>query len=158
MTTRSTRAAALALLARRDHSLRELRERLGRQGHPPEAIEAALLELSARGWLDETRSARDLASSLTRSRGLGPARVRDTLARKRRLGEEAVGEAMRSLQDEGVDWLERAHAALRGRPRDPAHRDRLLRFLLRRGFDADTARRAVREHLASEPDPSAEGR
>lgn len=154
---RTAHTQALALLARRDHSVAELQDRLLRAGYPADEVTAALQALAERGWLDEERSAAALAGSMARARKLGPARIREALGHQRRLPPAAVEHALRTLGEEGVDWDERARAALRGRrvrPDDPRARERLIRFLQARGFDLDTALRAVRAHLAAS-DPAA---
>lgn len=153
--TRSIREVALGLLARRDHGREELREKLLRREFGQAEVAQVLDDLTAKGWLNDQRTAKDMASYLTRSRPQGPNRVRDTLRQKRRLGAEVVDGAMAALAEEGVDWMARAQQALRTKrlkPDDPKQRARLIRFLLGRGFDMGTAIRAVDAYLRGDPE------
>lgn len=135
-------AKGIGLLARREHSRRELADKLKARGAEPDAVEAAIGRLADRGYQDDRR----FAGSLIRTRisaGHGPVRIRAEL-RQHGL-EDAMIE--RELAAEAPDWEALALAQLqrryRGAAGDPAERDRRLQFLLRRGFALETARAAL---------------
>jgi regulatory protein len=142
--------AALRALARRAHARLDLRRRLVKKQHPPDAVEAALDRLAARGLLDDRRFAEQYAA-FRAARGKGPARlVTDLLAHgvERRVAEEAVG---RALADEGIDPAIEARAVAAKRARQladlpgPVRKRRLLAFLVRRGYAGADVKELVEE-------------
>ena len=142
--------AALRALARRAHARLDLRRRLVKKQHPPDAVEAALDRLAARGLLDDRHFAEQYAA-FRAARGKGPARlVTDLLAHgvDRRVAEEAVG---RALADEGIDPAIEARAVAAKRARQladlpgPVRKRRLLAFLVRRGYGGAEVRELVEE-------------
>ncbi|MEX1828800.1 regulatory protein RecX [Luteibacter sp. CQ10] len=136
---RSAYDKALGLLARREHSRRELRQKLERGGFERDESSAALERLGDQGYQNDGR----FAESLVRSRvgqGYGPARIRAEL-RSQGIPDGVV----RQLLDVAdVDWHRLAADQLRrrygGPSPDPAERARRAQFLLRRGFAAATVR------------------
>ncbi len=148
----AVRAAALLLLARRDHSVAELRRRLCARGFDAAAVESVLAALVAEGWLSEQR----LAEAIIRrglARGHGPRRLEAALT-GRGLDPDRARQCVAALVGEGVDWLERARAAVRGmRPRagegEQRFRARLARCLERRGFPVAVIARVL--DLATPP-------
>ncbi len=137
--------AAYRLLAWRPRSRSELRERLLKAGGTPEAVEAILDQLQGEGvvndeafatyWVQSRlqfrpRSRRELEAEL-RAKGIRVQDVRDLL-------EEFPEEQVCSQAA-----LKRAKH-LGNLPRLEFHR-KLLQYLMRRGFDYDTASRAVEE-------------
>jgi regulatory protein len=135
----SAYAKALGLLARREHSRRELGMKLGRGGFDRAETADAVSRLGDEGYQDDARFGEMLVRSRI-SQAYGPMRIRAELKSKG-IAEQAI----RQLLDEaGADWpaiaahlLERRY----GRPSaDPAERVRRAQFLLRRGFTAATVR------------------
>ncbi len=126
----------LRLLSRRELSSAQIRERLARHGHPPDAIDAALDRLRQDGALDDRRMARAYASTAARVKGRGRLRILREL--------EATGvdrETARAAVDDVFDevdeaaLLERALAKrLRGPLRDAGQFRRLHQYLTRLGF------------------------
>ena len=139
---RDVREAAVALLARRDHSRSELERRLGSQGYSPEDVAALIGEFIQSRALDDTRFAQNYVSYHA-GRGQGPLRIQADL--------EARGVAAGLIEAalaEGPDW----HALARGQCRRrfgaeaPAGRReqvRQARFLQSRGFSSDHIRAAL---------------
>ena len=134
---------ALDLLARREHSRRELTRKLVARGFPDEVIAPTLDELERSGTLAEAR----FTESFVRSRvakGQGPARIRAELAQRGVAGEEVDG----ALREAQVDWRETIRAVRRKRfgpelPRDYRERARQARFLEYRGFGSAEIRAAL---------------
>lgn len=140
---------ALSLLVRREHSQPELLRKLAARGIEPEAAADAVERMREAGWQDDGR----FAASLARSRatgGHGPLRIEAELA-THRLDAGKIAAAFESLAADGeADWPQRARDLLERRydvaafEDDPALRRKAVDFLLRRGFDGETAYGAVR--------------
>lgn len=136
----SAYSKALGMLARRDHSRRELGQKLHRSGYEGEEATAALDRLGAQHYQDDERFGEMLVRSRA-AQGYGPARLRAEL-KSHGLSDARI----RALLDAAeVDWAASAAAQLRrrygGKPTaDPSERQRRAQFLLRRGFAAATVR------------------
>ena len=131
-TATQLRARALRLLARREHSRRELERKLSPYAESSEALDVLISELKTKSQLSEARFAEERARQL--SRKYGAARIRQDLKSKG-VGEELV-EHVSSDGD-----LERARAILERKYRQPAatreERAKRMRFLQSRGFSFD---------------------
>ena len=138
--TRTAYDKALGLLARREHSRKELKTKLRQGGYEGDETSAAINRLEEQHYQDDDR----FAGVLLRSRiaqGYGPMRLRVEL-KSHGLADARI----RELLDEAeVDWDASAAAQLRRRygsagSTDPVERARRAQFLLRRGFAAATVR------------------
>jgi regulatory protein len=141
------RERALRLLARREHSRAELRQRLRRSARDDdvldaEALEALLDALAREGWLSETRFAEATVAARTR-RGDGPLRLRARLA-ERGVAAELIDTALGAVSD-WQDLLERARCKRFGdpAPQDYAQWAQQARYLQRRGFSEAQIRAAL---------------
>jgi len=131
------RLAAMNLLARREHSLLELRAKLKRRF----ADESAVVEQLSRLVDENLQSDSRFAESYVRQRasgGFGPLRVREEL-RERGVSTPDIDAA---LEAGAIDWGELATAELRkkfgeGLPVDLKEKARQIRFMQYRGFSAD---------------------
>jgi len=140
---RSAYDKALGLLARREHSRKELKAKLRQSGYEGEETADAIDRLGEQHYQDDDR----FAEVLLRSRigqGYGPMRLRVEL-KSHGLADARIRELMDEVE---VDWDASAVAQLRRRyggagTSDPAERNRRAQFLLRRGFAAATVRRAT---------------
>ena len=140
---------ALSLLVRREHSQPELLRKLAARGIEPDAAADAVERMREAGWQDDGR----FAASLARARatgGHGPLRIEAELA-THRLDAGRIAAAFESLAADGeADWPQRARDLIERRydvaafADDPALRRKAVDFLLRRGFDGETAYGAVR--------------
>ena len=127
--------AALDLLARREHSRRELEHKLGARGFSEELIAPTLDALEESGALASAR----FTESFIRARaakGQGPVRIRAELA-ERGIDREQAAEL---LQRADIDWAAIASSVRDKRfgpqrPSDFKERARQARFLEYRGFD-----------------------
>jgi regulatory protein len=134
---------AVELLARREHSRRELTRKLAARGFSDEVVSTVLDELERTGALANAR----FTDSFVRSRigkGQGPQRIRAELAQRGITDEEADG----VLRAADVDWLAAIRAVRAKRfgpelPRDYVERARQARFLQYRGFDSAQIRAAL---------------
>ena len=140
---RSAYDKALGLLARREHSRRELRTKLRQGGYEGEEATAAIDRLGEQHYQDDDRFAEILVRSRA-SQGYGPQRIRAELKTH-----AVPDERIRQLLDEAeIDWEASALEQLRRRyagkgAADHAERARRAQFLLRRGFATATVRRAT---------------
>ncbi|QNK02329.1 regulatory protein RecX [Dyella telluris] len=131
---------ALGMLARREHSRRELKLKLRQKGYEGEEAGAAIDRLGEQHYQDDDRFAGVLVRSRV-SQGYGPMRVRAEL-KSHGLSEARI----RAVLDEAeVDWEASALAQLRrrfgaGSAPDRDEKARRAQFLLRRGFPAATVR------------------
>ncbi|MFO8005195.1 regulatory protein RecX [Thioalkalivibrio sp.] len=142
-------AAALRLLARREHSGVELRRKLHQRGFTEASIGPSLEQLCAAGYLSDAR----FAGSLVRHRaaqGYGDLRLRAELA-QHGIDHAIVEQALEALD---ADWCERALAQARRHfgepPATAGARARVLRHLAQRGFASSVARAALAEWCKSE--------
>ena len=140
---------ALRRLARRDHSVAELRRVLLDRGHEPEEVEAAVDRLRRERYLDDAGFAERFARSRMVHQGHGRLRIRQDLRLRgvdRGASAAGITGALREVDERTVvDTLARRywrqHAAV-----EPARRlPRLWAFLVRRGF----APELVRERLSA---------
>jgi regulatory protein len=129
---------AILRLARRDHSVAELRRALLERGHDTVEVEKAIDRLRREKYLDDAGYAERFARSRLAHQGLGRSRIRQAL-RVRGVGrgetEAGIRTALREVDEKAVvDLLARRywkqHVSV-----EPAGRlPRLWAFLLRRGF------------------------
>jgi regulatory protein len=151
---RSAYDKALGLLARREHSRKELKTKLRQGGYEGEETAAALDRLGEQRYQDDDRFAEVLLRSRI-AQGYGPLRLRQEL-KSHGLADARV----RALLDAAeVDWDASAAAQLRRRygsagSHEPAERVRRAQFLLRRGFAAATVRRVTHAEVDDADDLS----
>jgi regulatory protein len=144
---RDAYASGLGLLARREHSSRELKSKLARRGHEKEDIGKAVGRLIDRSYQSDERFAASTARTRV-SQGYGPARIRAEL-KSHGVAEAAIRAAIAAAD---ADWPALATVQLRRRfgrsaAADMAERARRAQFLLRRGFDPATVRAVTRAEV-----------
>ena len=135
---------ALGLLVRREHSRKELQQKLDRVGYAYDEVDEALRSLGELCYQDDRRFAEMLIRSRI-SRGYGPERIR--LELKRHGINDAACRALLHAAD--VDWQQLALDELQRRygassADDPHEREKRVQFLLRRGFSSGLVQRVVR--------------
>ena len=137
------RDSAIRLLARREHSIDELRRKLKRRGYSGATIDVVVGSLRAAESVSDAR----FAASFVRvrsERGQGPVRIRAEL-RERGVTDMLADEVLTATSE---FWLERARKARVKRFGDaaPTTREdwnRQARFLAQRGFPADLIYRTL---------------
>ena len=130
-------AKAMDLLARREHSRLELRQKLIQRGYPPAQIDPVLDRLAEERLLDEGRYA-ELYASTRADKGYGPLRIAREL-RERGVPDEQVTASLAALE---TFWLPKLRELHRKRfksriPADAAERMRQIRVLRQHGFTLD---------------------
>jgi regulatory protein len=140
----------LTMLARRELSEAQVRQRLARKGHAPEAIETAVARLLNQRAIDDARVAGAIARRETSVRRRGRLRVHRQIAQAgiaSATARRAVDATFEAIDDEAL--LEASLAKrLRGRPQiaDQAEFRRLYRYLLGQGFEPDRVLAALKKH------------
>lgn len=136
---------ALGLLVRREHSRRELIDKLAARGLERGEVAAAVDRLANEGWQDDVRFAEQLVRSRAGT-GYGPIRIRAELS-THGLDAEAIEAAMATFDG---DWsqlarglVERRHGTA-GALEDLRTRRKAADMLARRGFTGDQIRAATR--------------
>ena len=137
------RLAAMNLLARREHSLLELRNKLTRRFPEETSIDEQLSRLANEGLQSDLRFAESYARQRI-SRGYGPVRLREEL-RERGVSGSDFEMAMEGLE---VDWFALAADVLNKKfgetaPEDMKEKGRCIRFMQYRGFTAEHYRRLL---------------
>lgn len=141
------RAAAMDLLARREHSRHELKRKLASR-FPSEAdgtrLPRIIAALAAEGLQSDERCAESVVRS-RRARGQGPLRIRQDLW-QRGIADDLSGQVLAGHDD----WLELARSALEQKfglkpPADRKQWARRARFLVSRGFPEGLVRQALRD-------------
>ena len=137
----SLKGRALRLLSQREHSRKELEQKLKPHEETPGELAEALDFLAAKDFINEKRVVESVVNR--RSSKLGAARVRQELMAKG-LPADDIAEAVEALR--GTE-LERALAVWRKKfaapPSDASEREKQVRFLVSRGFAAVVVRRVV---------------
>jgi regulatory protein len=132
---------ALKMLARRELSEQQVRQRLARKSHDPDEIDDAVARLRAERALDDARVADTIARSEVGLRKRGKIRVQMQIERAgiaRATARRAVEETFESIDKDAL--LEASLARrLRGRQTIDDERDleRLYRYLVGQGFEPD---------------------
>ncbi|RFA26382.1 hypothetical protein CAI21_16965 [Alkalilimnicola ehrlichii] len=140
-TLTEARELGIRLLARREHSVRELRRKMRARELPDAVIEEALAQLQAERLLSDERFAEEFARS-RRSQGYGPVRI---VAELRERGVEKKPSELTETDEEVWAGLAAAARLKRfgpGAPETIRERNRQFRFLSNRGFTAEQIRQA----------------
>ncbi|MDP6579588.1 MAG: RecX family transcriptional regulator [Vicinamibacterales bacterium] len=135
----------LRLLARRELSTAQLRDRLTRREFATSEIETAIARLSHEGAVDDTRTALAYARRAAEVKLRGKSRARreiEALGIATLTARRAVTEVFDEIDEQSV--LERAIAKrVHGPIRDRAELRRLNQALLRQGFPPDRVAKAL---------------
>ncbi len=140
----------LKMLGRRELSESQIRQRLARKEHDPEAIEEAVERLRAERAIDDVRVAEAIARTETSIRRRGRLRVRLQIERAgiaKAIARRAVDEVFGALDPEA--HIEASlNKRLRGRAEiaDDREFQRLYRYLTAQGFESDQVMKALNGH------------
>jgi len=137
----SLKGRALRLLSQREHSRKELEQKLKPHEETPGELTEALDFLAAKDFINEKRVVESVVNR--RSTKLGAARVRQELMAKG-LPADDIADAMQTMRS---TEFERALVVWRKKfgapPVDASERAKQVRFLVSRGFAAEVVRRVV---------------
>ena len=137
------REKALALLAVRARSRRELTDRLGRSGHEADAVETVVADLEAAGLIDDAAFARAWADDRVRLRPSGRRKLESELVGKG-IPRDVIARVLDETFEEHAELELAARAASKRTRRfggavPEKERARLHAFLVRRGFSHEVA-------------------
>ncbi|MDE1460365.1 regulatory protein RecX [Spartinivicinus poritis] len=145
------RQAALRLLARREHSAQELKQKLKSRTFAGEQVELVLEELREADYLSDQRAAEMIFRRCIEKK-LGPKRIQLEMQQKG-IDQSLVEQVLQANQD--IDWLQLASIALAKKFNpEPAANDLPLmakkqRYLIQRGFDFEVIQQALAAHPES---------
>ena len=138
---------ALTLLARRELSEAQVRQRLSRRGFTPDDIDDAVTRLRQDGSLDDARVAAAIARSQLSLKKRGQRRVRreiEAAGITSALADRAVADAYAEVDGEALLAAAIDRKLGTRRLEDDREMARLYRYLVGQGFDADKAIFALR--------------
>lgn len=132
------------ILARRDHSEKELRNKLKDKEFPPEEIDRAVEFGKEQGWLpdslEKAQALSEKTAAMLKRKGKGPLYIQHYL--------QKVG--LPPVAEEPSEELEKARELAHNKFSDIDKMDRkekgkVARFLISRGFNLDTVRKVIYE-------------
>jgi len=133
--------AALKLLARRELSEAQVRQRLARKGFEDDAVDEAIAKLKAERAIDDARVAEAIARTETAVKRRGKLRVRRRIESAGISSAEARRAVNEAFGDIDADALLEAALAKRLRAtasiKDDREFQRLYRYLIGQGFESD---------------------
>ena len=140
--------AAVTMLARRELSERQIRQRLARKAFAADDVDEAIARLKAERTLDDVRVAGAIARTETGIRKRGPLRVRQKLAAAGITGAAADAAIEEATSQVDMDALLEAALARRLREGDTLDDERVMARLYRQltsqGFEQDRVLRLLR--------------
>ena len=143
-------ADALRMIARRELSERQIRQRLARRGHAAHDVDTAIATLKAAGAVDDARVAAIIARAAVSVRKRGRLRVVrqiEAAGIAPDLARRAADEVFQEIDPEVL-----LQAALQKRLKgsghitDDRHHARLYRYLIGQGFEADAVAALLRRY------------
>lgn len=143
-------SAAVGLLARREHSARELRGKLVAKGYPAELVNGALEHLGTQGLLSDARFAEVFARSRA-NKGYGSVRIAQEL-RQRGVANEQIAPVLTEAKENWRAQITQVRNKRFGEvlPQSNADRAKQARFLLQRGFTSEQVRAVLRGGMDEE--------
>jgi regulatory protein len=147
---------ALRMLARREHSVAEIRSRLLDREHPADEIDAAIERLLETRALDDSRVARAYARTALTVKGRGRLRVQrelQVMGIAREIAGEAIADVFGDLDERAL--IDKAiQKKLRGGRKlvTLQERARVYQFLMRQGFTPAAVSAAMRRFGSASSD------
>jgi len=145
----------LQLLARRELSVKQLRERLIEREHDRDEIERAIERLLESRALDDARVAPAYVRTALKIKGRGRLRIQRELNEigiERDVAAEAIAEAFGDVDERSL-ISQAIRKKLHGRPTiaSQAEYARVYQFLMRQGFSPDAVSAVLRELRRRDP-------
>jgi len=137
---------AVALLASRARTEKEIVDALKRNAYPEHVIARVMARLYEAGYLNDMDFAEHWAAART-NKGMGSRRIRMEL-RQKGISQEEIDEALSSIDQDEIlsSAVKYAQKAARGKDlSSPADRQKVLAALARRGYDFSLSRRVLDE-------------
>lgn len=134
--SQTPRYVAVAILARRDHSVHEMRQKLKNKGIGEDEITGVISWLQSKNFLNDLVFAQRKAESIFRTKLVGPSYIKIKL-KAAGIADNIIEEALAALADE-QQWQSRAAKAItqwkKAHPKHAEDKIRHMRFLQSRGF------------------------
>ncbi len=146
-TAKAIQAYCLRLLARREHSRKELLNKCVQKGFSKDDILPVLAELAAQGWQDDGRYAESYAR-VRIQKGYGPIAVRYEL-QQNGVDAEAIETVLQPVTGHWLDMLVQVYQKKFSRNPQLSRQEwaKRSRFLMQRGFPGDLVN-ALPDHLS----------
>ncbi len=134
--SKNIKNACLRLLTRRDHSRKEIQDKLAVKGYDRSQVSSVVDELAQQSWQDDTRYAESYAR-VRSQKGFGPVRIAYEL-RQQGISQDTVDKIVQATTEDWMAVLERVYTKKypESVERDGSERARRIRFLLQRGFSS----------------------
>lgn len=132
------------MLAARDYSEKELRLKLMAKNYSPEAIDAAVIRLQERGYLDDTALCRNLFEKFSVSAQYGVHGIADRLKRRGIPG-SIISEVMAEYDRRKDNFCAEELVKRKFKSITAADTAKVARFLAGRGFGGETIRKVLAE-------------
>ena len=126
----------LRLLTRRDHSRKEIQDKLAVKGYDRNQVLTVIDELTRQSWQDDTRYAESYAK-VRSQKGFGPIRIAYEL-RQQGIAPDTVDKIIRATTDNWMTLLGQVYTKkyLGTVAMDSSERANRIRFLQQRGFSS----------------------
>ena len=127
------------LLARREYSEFEIRNKMQEKAFPEEEIDQAIAQCQAKNWQSDRRFAENYLNSRAQ-KGYGAIRIRQELRQLKGVSSEIIDE---TLMETEVDWYEMAENLLRKKfpdyadPQTPKMKQKMWQYMMSHGFRSD---------------------
>ncbi|MGQ0502194.1 MAG: regulatory protein RecX [Panacagrimonas sp.] len=142
LTPAEARASAMRILARREHSVAQIRRKLAARGHDAQTTADVVESLTEAGWQSDARFAETLARSRA-NQGYGPLRIRAEL-KEARVPDEQIRAAFAALDCDFAAEATRVRTRRFGAVPDRGPEwQKQYRFLATRGFDSEQIKAAM---------------
>jgi regulatory protein len=128
--------ACLRLLTRRDHSRKEIQDKLAVKGYDRSQVSTVIDELAQQSWQDDTRYAESYAR-VRSQKGFGPVRIAYEL-KQQGISQDTVDKIVLATTEDWMNVLERVYTKKypESVAMDNNERAKRIRFLLQRGFSS----------------------
>lgn len=133
----------MRILARREHSVAQIKRKLGQRGHSSQTATEVVESLTESGFQSDSRFAETLARSRA-NQGYGPLRIRAEL-KEARVSDAQIRAAFDALECDFAQLAAQARAKKFGEmPERGPECQKQYRFLASRGFESDQIRAALK--------------
>jgi regulatory protein len=134
LTLKQIKKDCLRLLTRREHSRKEIEQKLAVKGYQQKQVVEVLAELTKQSWQDDKRFAESFIN-MRRNKGFGPVKIAYEL-QQQGIDKDTVEQLIHAISD---DWQESLEQVYRKKfanlaVKDNIERSKRIRFLSQRGF------------------------
>lgn len=143
-----TKYCAFLILGRRAHTKKELTDKLLKKEYSPECVEEAVSYMEQEGYIDDRDYAERYLNDAVELKKHGMARIKQDLLRKG-IPREIVEEVIENTEKDNGETIKRILETRLPKTdlSDRKQRDRLIGYMLRRGFRYGEVYSALREYM-----------